>query len=112
MRPGLISPGNALESGWGEHQPGNNPFGIMVRPGEPFTRKMTQEFIRGAIEFVAQDFAAYPNLDAAFTRHAQTVTSGPYRAAWEAIILADDLPELLFQFRDRPGYVVEPDAGW
>jgi hypothetical protein len=30
----------------------------------------------------------------------------------EAIILADDLPELLFQFRDRPGYVVEPDAGW
>jgi hypothetical protein len=30
----------------------------------------------------------------------------------ENIILADDLPCLLFEFRDRPGYVVEPDAGW
>jgi flagellum-specific peptidoglycan hydrolase FlgJ len=73
----------ALESGWGEHQPGNNPFGIKARPGEPFTRKMTQEFANGAIKFVAQDFAAYPSLDAAFTRHAQLVTSGPYRAAWK-----------------------------
>jgi hypothetical protein len=30
----------------------------------------------------------------------------------EVSVLVDDLPPLLFEFRDRPGYVVEPDSGW
>lgn len=87
----------ADESGWGYHQPGNNPFGIKAVPGQAYTRKMTVEYFQGVKTYVPQDFAAYPDLAAAFDAHGKLITTGTYFApAWQRFLAE---PE------DFPGFV-------
>jgi len=74
----LTIPQWALESGWGVHQPGNNPFGIKSVPGEAYTEKLTSEYISGKLVYETQDFESFDNLPDAFSRHAQLITSGTY----------------------------------
>ncbi len=58
----------ALESGFGNHSPGNNPFGIKARKGEPFQLLWTREKAKNGsgLVRVQQKFRAYSSLDEAF----------------------------------------------
>ena len=85
-----------LESGWGAHAPGNNIWGIKARPGEPYTRKTTTEFIHGQEVHLEQDFESFPTLADAFARHNQLIQSAaPYRAAIEQYQAGGDVPTLI-----------------
>lgn len=98
----------ALESGWGAHQPGNNPFGIKARPGEPFTRKMTTEFIKGKRVHLEQDFASFPTLADAFARHNDLIRNGvPYHQAMVQYQVDGDIPALIRGVAER--YATDPD---
>lgn len=56
----------ALESGWGKHSPGNNPFGIKARPGEPYLELWTHEKKGSKLVKVKQKFRKFDSLDDAF----------------------------------------------
>jgi flagellum-specific peptidoglycan hydrolase FlgJ len=86
----------ADESGWGQHQPGNNPFGIKATPGEAYTRKLTHEFIGGKDEIVEQDFESFPTLADAFARHSELISQGTYfEAAFDQYQQDQDFPALV-----------------
>src|ERR1035438_3597901 len=79
----LTVPQWADESEWGIHQPGNNPFGIKALPGETYTRDITSESPTSAVKNVEQNFESFPSLAAAFSRHAELISTGePYKAAF------------------------------
>lgn len=99
----------ALESGWGDHQPGQNCFGIKAYPGcygrqlldtvEWFTNAELAYFLasdsgrtasvdphstvvdaRGRMKYHCQDwFATFPTLAACFERRAQMFDLGRYK---------------------------------
>jgi flagellum-specific peptidoglycan hydrolase FlgJ len=49
-----------LETGWGEHHPGNIWFGIKQwRPDQPFLDLVTREWVGGHLVAVHAHFAAY-----------------------------------------------------
>jgi flagellar protein FlgJ len=75
----------ALESGWGQHAPGNNCFGIKAYPGCHGTQTlMTHETLHGVSKLVEQQFATFATLDDCFTKHALLITSGaPYAKLWQ-----------------------------
>lgn len=58
----------ALESGFGRHTPGNNPFGIKARAGEPYQLLWTREKARNSSKLVRvqQKFRAFASLEEAF----------------------------------------------
>jgi hypothetical protein len=58
----------ALESGFGKHTPGNNPFGIKAREGEPYQLLWTKEKAKNGsgLVRVQQKFRKYDSLDEAF----------------------------------------------
>lgn len=58
----------ALESGFGKHSPGNNPFGIKARDGEPYQLLWTHEKAKNGsgLVRVQQKFRTYDSLDDAF----------------------------------------------
>lgn len=66
----------ALESGWGKHSPGNNPFGIKARPGEASNNLMTKEKSTTGSGLVSmkQKFRVFDSLDEAFKAHASLVS--------------------------------------
>lgn len=91
----------ALESEWGQHSPGNNPFGITYSPATSTAKQLiwTHEEVRPAelkgwelnhpeLQVVStldngnlrikvqREFAAYPTLEAAFKDHARLLTQG------------------------------------
>jgi flagellum-specific peptidoglycan hydrolase FlgJ len=59
----------ALESGWGMHQPNNNPFGIKAAVGAGGKPQMTEEFIDGEMKWLPQFFETFVTLQDAFARH-------------------------------------------
>lgn len=75
-----------LESGFGAHCPGNNPFGIKYSPATSPSSQLlwTTEIIYGKPQRVQAKFAAYPTLAAAFADHARLLTHGSYLPAWIA----------------------------
>ncbi|WP_036521602.1 glycoside hydrolase family 73 protein [Novosphingobium acidiphilum] len=76
----------ALESGWGAHMPGNNPFGIKAMPGHAVQRFATHESIHGHLVPCEQRFAAFASLDEAFDCHARLLATAPvYHAAFAAL---------------------------
>jgi flagellum-specific peptidoglycan hydrolase FlgJ len=94
--PELTLPQAILESGWGQHCPGQNCFGIKSRPGEPYTRKMTTEFIHGQEVHLEQDFESFATLADAFARHNQLIkNAAPYHAAIEQYQADGDIPALI-----------------
>jgi flagellum-specific peptidoglycan hydrolase FlgJ len=68
----------ALESGWGAHSPGNNPFGIKALAGYQTQTLMTTEFVHGAYEKVPQTFAAFASVADAFDVHAKLLATSHY----------------------------------
>lgn len=58
----------ALESGFGKHTPGNNPFGIKARPGEPYQLLWTHEKAKNGsgLVRVQQKFRKFDSLEEAF----------------------------------------------
>lgn len=96
------------ESGWGVHAPGNNIYGIKAVPGEAYTRKMTEEYINGQMEYVEQDFAAYPSLADAFAAHAELISQGTYfKAAFEQYESDRDIPALIRNVAEH--YATDPN---
>ncbi len=76
----------ALESGWGAHAPGNNPFGIKAMPGYPEQTFATHEVVHGHMVACDQRFAAFTDLAQAFDVHAKLLAKAPvYRAAFNAL---------------------------
>lgn len=77
-----------IESGWGKHAPGNNPFGMKPRKGKGDVQQMlsTTEFIKGKYVTVQQPFRKFPTISAAFEAHAELLaTASVYRAAMLAL---------------------------
>ena len=71
----------ALESGWGAHCPGNNPFGIKAMATYGVQRLMTTEVVHGHAVRVPQDFCAFASIDEAFDCHAKLLAHAPVYAA-------------------------------
>jgi flagellum-specific peptidoglycan hydrolase FlgJ len=65
----------ALESGWGQHQPGLNAFGIKHYRGA-FGRQdlTTTEYIGGHKKTVVQAFAKFATLFDCFEKHGELIT--------------------------------------
>ena len=87
----------ALESGWGEHQPGNNCFGIKAYEGcYGIQSLLTTEVIGGNSEKVYRDFATFPSLTECFRKHAQLITAErPYAAAWSQYLQSKNVENLV-----------------
>jgi len=66
----------ALESGYGKHSPGNNPFGIKARKGEPFQLLWTKEKAKNGsgLVRVQQKFRAYDSVGEAFNARADLLS--------------------------------------
>lgn len=79
----------AIESGYGAHSPGNNPFGMKPRSGQsdPCQMLATTEWsqARGYYK-VDQPFRVFPSIGAAFDVHAQLIATAPvYSQAMAAL---------------------------
>lgn len=125
----------ALESGWGEHSPGNNCFGIKAYPDaygrqllhtvEYFTKKELAQFLDrdpartatlipsntthdGRDKYSVEDwFATFPTLAACFKKRAQLFFTGPYRPFAEAYALDHDLAKAIAGI--APIYATDPN---
>jgi flagellum-specific peptidoglycan hydrolase FlgJ len=87
----------ALESGWGDHCPGNNCFGIKEYPGCFGQQQLlTTEVFHGVAKKVYQWFATFPTLTACFQKHAQLITESPrYSIVWGNWLANRDLDEFI-----------------
>ncbi|WP_242183058.1 glucosaminidase domain-containing protein [Sphingomonas sp. CARO-RG-8B-R24-01] len=79
-----------IESGWGAHAPGNNPFGMKPRKGmnDPQQLLWTTEWsaLRRAFVKVQQPFRVFPSIAAAFEAHAELIsTAKVYAPAMAAL---------------------------
>jgi flagellum-specific peptidoglycan hydrolase FlgJ len=96
-----------LESGWGEHSPGNNPFGMKVRAGrdDPVINLKTREVIRGKEIFILQPFRKFDSITDAFMAHAELLATAPVYAP-----AMKELPDV-YAFIDKMGtkYATAPD---
>jgi len=63
----------ALESGWGDHQPGFNCFGIKHMPGYPDQHFLTHEVVNGKRITCEATFATFTDLAQAFDVHAALI---------------------------------------
>jgi flagellum-specific peptidoglycan hydrolase FlgJ len=100
----LTVPQWALESGWGEHAPGNNCFGIKATTGTASQTLSTQEVPHPNAQPVTeeQQFEVFPTLQACFDRHAALITSAqPYAAAWAQYLKDGDKAMLMQRIAPR-----------
>ena len=97
----------ALESGWGAHCPGNNPFGIKAMTGYDTQTFATHEVVNGHLIPCSQTFAAFANMFEAFDCHAKLIATAPvYSSAMRA------LPSLqAFVTAMAPHYATDPQYG-
>jgi len=94
----------ALESCWGAHMPGNNPFGIKHLVGHGDQHFMTHEVVNGKRITCEQTFAVFTSLADAFTCHAQLIaTHAAYASAMKAL---PDLPRFVSLLAAR--YATDP----
>lgn len=98
----------ALESGWGNHQPQNNCFGIKSYPGCAGTQQLkTQEWINGKLLWVMREFATFPTLEDCFNYHGRLITQGQsYQKAWSDYVRTMDLHQLILGV--APIYATDP----
>ncbi|MBV8865278.1 MAG: glucosaminidase domain-containing protein [Acidobacteriaceae bacterium] len=87
----------ALESAWGQHQPGNNCFGIKAYNGCFGVQRLeTFEIVDGVRQSVLQNFATFRSLEACFHKHADLLTgTEPYQSAWTRYLKTKDLDKLV-----------------
>lgn len=124
--PELVTLGQAaLESGWGQHAPRFNFFGIKARASDPpETRQLlrTTEILNspnhtfpeiisitplpnGKYKYVVRDwFRAYPTAVAAFNAHGQVLRLPRYRAAFDHV----DRPYRFAEEIAKGGYATDP----
>lgn len=108
--PMLLSIGQwADESGWGEHQPGNNCFGIKYYPGAFGLQWLqTAEYINGKKVGEKQAFATFPDLTACFRQHAILIMDKPaYHEAYDAYLMDRNIQKLTRAI--APIYATDPD---
>lgn len=84
----------ALESGWGKHSPGNNPFGIKatvadVKAGHSITFVTHEQLPSGETIHGWRQFKTFKTIDEAFDYHANLLANGKpyiscriYRSDW------------------------------
>jgi flagellum-specific peptidoglycan hydrolase FlgJ len=98
----------ALESGWGEHQPGNNCFGIKAYAGCFGVQQLkTVEVIAGVRTVVAGNFATFSSLEACFEKHASLLRTGTaYEVVWSHYLKSGDTRTLIRQI--APIYATDP----
>jgi flagellum-specific peptidoglycan hydrolase FlgJ len=79
----------ALESGWGQHAPGRDPFGMKPRSGkfDPAQLLMTTEWSKARGYYkVSQMFRTFASIADAFLAHAELIATAPvYAAAMAAL---------------------------
>jgi flagellum-specific peptidoglycan hydrolase FlgJ len=76
----------AIESGWGAHAPGNNPFGIKALSGHDVQEFATHEVVKGHLVPCVLHFAKFKDLTEAFNCHASLIATAPvYAAAMRAL---------------------------
>lgn len=68
----------ALESGWGAHSPGNNPFGIKGMAGYDTQTLTTHEFVHGHMQLCKQVFTKFDDLAQAFDCHAKLLATSSF----------------------------------
>jgi flagellum-specific peptidoglycan hydrolase FlgJ len=106
-----------LESGWLEHAPGNNPFGIKFNPSrhKRFTSQSTKEYLADKGKVHMKDrFAAYECLEEAFVDHALLLTSAPrykkhfisWRATKDFKALVSGIAGRLVEEKDASGKII------
>ena len=88
-----------IESGWGAHCPGNNPFGMKPRKGmnDPAQLLWTTEWSKAKGYYkVQQPFRTFPSLALAFDAHAQLIAQAPvYSQAMAALPDVDRFIDLM-----------------
>lgn len=69
----------ALESGWGNHAPGNNLFGVKADKSwhGDITTKLTRECVNGVWHTETANFRAYPDWQGCMDDHAAFFHSNP-----------------------------------
>ncbi len=87
----------ALESGWGNHQPGNNCFGIKSYPGCFGVQSLeTHEFVHHADTVQTLEFATFASLATCFEKHGSLISGGrPYAIAWTKYTESNSVEELI-----------------
>ena len=68
----------AVESGWGKHSPGNNPFGMKPRAGrnDPQQMLMTREWSKARGNYyLPQPFRVFASIADAFEAHAELLAT-------------------------------------
>ncbi len=97
-----------LESGWGKHSPGNNPFGMKVRVGknDPFLSLTTSEVIKGKTVTIVDKFRKFATIDDAFLAHAELLSTAPvYAPAFKALPNRDKFIDLMgSKYATAPNY--------
>ena len=99
----------ALETGWGEHQPGNNCFGIKAFPGCLGVQSLRAVEVRnGQRVSVIEQFAVFPSVAACFAKHAELLTTArPYAPAWLRFLQTGDTETLIREI--APIYSTDPN---
>lgn len=107
-----------IESGWGVHSPGNNPFGMKPRKGmnDPSQMLMTHEVVKGKTVSILQPFRKFPSVAAAFDAHATLLATAPvYASAMACLPSGNQCPSraAIDAFIDRmaPHYATDPLYG-
>lgn len=98
-----------VESGWGAHSPGNNPFGMKPRKNknDPQQTLMTTEVLKGKTFRVAQSFRVFASLQDAFDAHAELLaTALVYAPAMAALPSIDGFINAM-----APRYATDPLYG-
>ena len=101
-----------LESSCGKHMPAgsNNPFGIKATGGQPFVTAMTWEVSHGQSVRMAQWFAKYPSIGAAFEAHAALLQHSlylPAMLAWKAGDLDGGVKAMAKHYATDPNYAAK-----
>lgn len=101
----------AVESGWGQHQPGNNCFGIKAYNGCYGTQLLeTTEVVHGVTQHLPQEFATFPTLAECFEKHARLICEGPpYATVWVQYEHSSNLGQLIHGI--APIYSTSPTYG-
>ncbi len=97
----------ALESGWGEHCPGFNIFGVKADPSwhGAVTVQRTREFIDGKPEIIEARFRAYPDWLGSISDHAQFLLTNP---RYEDAFSYTGDPEAFARAVAAAGYATDP----
>lgn len=98
-----------IESGWGAHSPGNNPFGMKPRRGknDPSQQLVTSEFIKGKRVKLLQPFRVFPSVRDAFIAHAALIATAPvYAYAMSKLPNEDEFINAM-----APRYATDPAYG-